>query len=340
MEELVNMARCDACIPSASAEVILCGTPGVYAAAPVEFDPGPGRGEPETAEALSLSEDGSTRRKFLARLQGEISKRSTIDVLRHGIRHGAHEVDLFYGTPSAGNVQARERFEQNRFTVTRQLRYSRDETQRALDIGLFINGLPVFTLELKNNLTKQTVDDAVWQYRKDRNPREKLFELGRCIAHFAVDENEVRFCTHLKGKASWFLPFNRGWNDGAGNPPNPDGLKSDYLWREVLTRESLTNILENYAQVVGDEGREDRQKEEDPDLAALPPDRRSAAPARRRRRPRRRAPLPHPALRRKRQEQLHRVARAPAHRTHEGRRPCLPLHHRGHGPAHPRQADS
>ena len=181
--------------------------------------------------------------------EGISEKRGTIDVLRHGIRHGAHEVDLFYGTPSAGNVQAQERFERNRFTVTRQLRYSRDETQRALDIGLFINGLPVFTLELKNNLTKQTASDAVEQYKKDRNPREKLFEFGRCIAHFAVDENDVRFCTHLKGKASWFLPFNRGWNDGAGNPPNPDGLKSDYLWREVLTRESLTNILENYAQV-------------------------------------------------------------------------------------------
>ena len=206
--------------------------------------------QPETAEALALSEDVPTRRNFLARLQGEIAKRGTIDVLRHGIRHGAHEVDLFYGTPSKGNVQAQKRFEQNRFTVTRQLRYSRDETQRALDIGLFINGLPVFTLEVKNNLTKQTVDDAVWQYRKDRNPREKLFEFGRCVAHFAVDENDVRFCTHLKGKASWFLPFNRGWNDGAGNPPNPDGLKADYLWREVLTRESLTNILENYAQVV------------------------------------------------------------------------------------------
>ena len=206
--------------------------------------------QPETAEALPLSEDGPTRRKFLARLQGETTKRGTIDVLRRGIRHGAHNVELFYGTPSAGNVQAQERFKQNRFTVTRQLRYSRDETQRALDIGLFINGLPVFTFELKNNLTKQTVGDAVEQYKRDRNPREKLFELGRCIAHFAVDENEVRFCTHLKGKASWFLPFNRGWNDGAGNPPNPDGLKTDYLWREVLTRETLTNILENYAQVV------------------------------------------------------------------------------------------
>ena len=206
--------------------------------------------QPETAGAVTLCEDGPTRRGFLARLQGEITKRGTIDVLRHGIRHGAHEFTLFYGTPSPGNTQARERFEQNRFTVHRQLRYSRDEAQRALDIVLCINGLPVLTFELKNNLTKQTVDDAVWQYRKDRSPREKLFELGRCIAHFAVDENEARFCTELKGKASWFLPFNRGWNDGAGNPPNPDGLRTHYLWREVLTREGLTDIIENYAQVV------------------------------------------------------------------------------------------
>ena len=206
--------------------------------------------QPGAAESLRLSEDGPTRRRFLARLQGEISKRGTIDVLRHGIKHGAHDLDLFYGTPSAENEKAKQRFTRNRFTVTRQLRYSRDETQRALDVGLFINGLPVFTFELKNNLTKQTVDDAVWQYRKDRNPREKLFEFGRCVAHFALDENEVEFCTHLKAKASWFLPFNRGWNDGAGNPPNPSGIKADYLWREVLTLTSLTNILENYAQVV------------------------------------------------------------------------------------------
>ena len=206
--------------------------------------------QPESAESLALYDEGSTRRRFLARLQGQIASRGVIDVLRHGIKHGPHELDFFYGMPSADNEKAQERFEQNRFTVTRQLGYSRDETQRALDIGLFINGLPVITFELKNNLTKQTVDDAIWQYRKDRNPREKLFVFGRCVAHFAVDESEMQFCTHLKGKASWFLPFNRGWNDGAGNPPNPNGLKADYLWHEVLTRTSLTNILENYAQVV------------------------------------------------------------------------------------------
>ena len=206
--------------------------------------------QPEAATALRLTEDGPTRRRFLARLQGEISKRGTIDVLRNGIRHGPHELDLFYGTPSAENEKAKRRFQQNRFTVTRQLHYSQHDTQRTLDIGLFINGLPVFTFELKNRLTKQTVSDAMEQYKRDRNPHEKLFEFGRCVSHFAVDENEIHFCTHLKGKASWFLPFNRGWNDGAGNPPKPNGLRSDYLWRQVLTRRSLTNILENYAQIV------------------------------------------------------------------------------------------
>jgi len=206
--------------------------------------------QPEVAEALALDEDGPTRRKFLARLQGEISKRGTIDVLRHGLKHGPHDLDLFYGTPSPGNEKAKALYEANRFSVTRQLRYSRDETQLALDLALFINGLPVATFELKNSLTKQTVEDAVWQYKKDRNPRERLFEFGRCVVHFAVDDHEVRFCTHLKGKTSWFLPFNLGWNDGAGNPPNPSGLKTDYLWKRVLTRESLTNILENYAQII------------------------------------------------------------------------------------------
>ncbi len=206
--------------------------------------------QPEVAEALDLDNDSPTRRKFLARLQGEVSKRGVVDVLRGTIQHGPYRIELFYGTPSPGNEQARALYEQNCFTVTRQLRYSRDETQRALDLVLFINGLPVFTFELKNRLTKQTVHDAIEQYRRDRNPREKLFELGRCAAHFAVDENEAWFCTHLQGKASWFLPFNKGWNDGAGNPPNPQGLKTDYLWREVLTRESLTDILDNYAHLI------------------------------------------------------------------------------------------
>ena len=206
--------------------------------------------QPEVAEKLDLGNDSPTRRQFLARLQGQITKRGTIDVIRRGLKHGPHDIDVFYGTPSAENLKARELYRLNRFSVTRQLRYSQDQTALSLDLCLFINGLPIATFELKNSLTKQTVDDAVEQYKRDRNPRERLFELGRCLAHFAVDEHEVKFCTQLRGKASWFLPFNRGWNDGAGNPPNPNGLKTDYLWRQVLSRDSLTNIIENYAQIV------------------------------------------------------------------------------------------
>ena len=206
--------------------------------------------QPEIAESLALDQDGPTRRRFLARLQGETTKRGTIDVLRNGVRHGPHQIDLMYGTPSPENEKAKVLYGQNRFSVSRQLRYSRDQTQLALDLCLFINGLPVITFELKNSLTKQTAEDAVEQYKRDRHPREKLFELGRCLAHFAVDDHEVQFCTHLRGKESWFLPFNKGWNDGAGNPPNPNGLKTDYLWKEILTRSGLTEIIENYAQIV------------------------------------------------------------------------------------------
>ncbi|MCB1501876.1 MAG: type I restriction endonuclease subunit R [Bauldia sp.] len=206
--------------------------------------------QPTLIAAFDLDNDGPVRQKFLARLQGEVGKRGVVDVLRHGIKHGPHDAALFYGTPSPGNAKAAERFAANRFSVTRQLRYSRDDTANALDLALFINGLPIATFELKNSLTKQTVEDAIEQYKRDRDPREKLFEFGRCMAHFAVDDAEVRFCTHLKGKSSWFLPFNQGWNDGAGNPPNPSGLKTDFLWKRVLTPASLTDILENYAQII------------------------------------------------------------------------------------------
>jgi type I restriction enzyme R subunit len=210
--------------------------------------------QPEAFKKLALADANDARDinrlKFLARLSGEIGKRGVIDILRKGVDHGPVHFDLFYGTPSPGNAKAEKLHAENRFSITRQLAYSMDETRRALDLCLSINGLPIATFELKNSLTKQTVEDAVEQYKRDRDPRERLFEFGRCVVHFAVDDGEVRMCTELRGKGSWFLPFNKGYNDGAGNPPNPHGLKTDYLWKEVLTPVGLTNILENYAQIV------------------------------------------------------------------------------------------
>lgn len=205
--------------------------------------------QPGAVEMLELAHEGIKRTQFLHRLQGEITKRGVVDVLRKGLSHGPVTLDLYKLLPTPGNASAAEAFRNNIFSITRQVRYSHDYGNE-LDLVIFVNGLPVLTFELKNSLTKQTVADAIVQYQTTRNPQEMLFQAGRCIAHFAMDDAEVYFCTELKGKASWFLPFNQGWNSGAGNPPNPNGLKTDYLWKQVLAKESLANIIESFAQVV------------------------------------------------------------------------------------------
>lgn len=217
--------------------------------------------QPNIFEALQIEEEGHTRTRFLHRLQGEIAKRGVIDVLRRGISHGPTDVTLYFQTPTPGNITAKEQFESNIFSLTRQLQYSDDGSKLALDLAIFINGLPIATFELKNNLTKQTVQDAVRQYRTDRDPKERLFEFGRCLVHFAVDDKEVEMCTHLKGASSWFLPFNKGYRDGAGNPPNPNGIATDYLWKTILRKDRLADIIENYAQLTeikDDKGRKRR----------------------------------------------------------------------------------
>jgi len=206
--------------------------------------------QPEQMAKLGIRSNDIKRIQFLDRLRGEIAKRGVIDVLRNGIK--AYPVDLvmFYMTPSEKNPTAKVNFDKNIFSVKRQLQYSNDNTRLALDMVIFINGLPVITCELKNQLTKQDVDDAVYQYQNDRDPKELLFQFKRCMVHFAVDDARIKFCTKLDGKKSWFLPFDKGHNDGAGNPPNPDGIKTDYLWKDILTKKELANIIENYAQVI------------------------------------------------------------------------------------------
>jgi len=216
--------------------------------------------QPALEIAFDLSNDSPTRRKFLERLKNEITKHGIVKVLREGVKHGPHSVTLFYASPSPGNIGAAERYDANRFTVVRQLHYSPTQTALSLDVGLLINGLPVVTMELKNNLTKQSVRDAVQQYKTDRDPRELIFAFKRAMVHFAVDDKAVEFCTKLDKESSWFLPFNQGFNDGAGNPPNPSGLMTAYLWERILTRTGITDIIENYAQVVEEETRDRKTK--------------------------------------------------------------------------------
>ena len=216
--------------------------------------------QPDQMDKLGVFKSEQKKRQFLNRLQGELAKRGIIDVLRNGIKVYPVDLIMFYLTPTENNIKARELFEKNIFSVTRQLRYSQDAGKLALDLCVFINGLPVITFELKNQLTKQNTDDAVEQYKTDRDPRDTLFSFKRCMVHFALDDARVKFCTKLCGKDSWFLPFDKGYNDGAGNPPNPDGIMTDYLWKDILTKQKLSRIIENYAQVVEEVDPETKKK--------------------------------------------------------------------------------
>jgi type I restriction enzyme R subunit len=207
--------------------------------------------QPSVAERLGLLSDEQKTGDFLDRLNSELRKRGIIDVLRNGIKmYPAGNVMLYYATPTEGNTRAEELYHSNIFSIMRQLHYSDADTALSVDLCIFINGLPICTLELKNHYTGQTTADAITEYKEKRNPHETLFSFKRCAVHFAVDDETVEFCTKLAGDDSWFLPFNKGYKDGAGNPPNPDGIMSDYLWHDIFTKPMLSRILENYAQVI------------------------------------------------------------------------------------------
>jgi len=187
--------------------------------------------------------------KFLKRVAEQIRQRGIIDVLRTGVKDLDLTVFLYFKKPASNlNQKATELYNANIFSVTRQLHYSLNNNN-SLDMVIHINGLPVITFELKNPWTGQNVKHAIKQYQADRDPKEPLFYFGRCMVHFAVDPDLVYMATQLSGFKTFFLPFNKGFENGAGNPVNPVGLKSDYLWKEILTKSGLSNIIENYAQI-------------------------------------------------------------------------------------------
>lgn len=194
-------------------------------------------------------ENEKNERQFFTRLAKELSEHGVTDILRKGFKYNMTTFDLYNTLPSELNPTAQEMYKKNIFCVTRQLYYSK-ENKNSIDVMLSLNGLPIMTMELKNHFTGQTVNDAVRQYREDRNPKDPLLAPKRCAVHFAVDDDEIKMCTSLCGKESWFLPFNKGVDGGAGNPVNPNGLRTAYLWEKILAKESLSDILENYAQVM------------------------------------------------------------------------------------------
>lgn len=191
-------------------------------------------------------------RKFFSRFSAALSKRGVTDVLRKGFKYISEIFDMYYPTPSALNPTAQQYYDKNIFCVTRQLYYSKEKTD-SIDVFISLNGLPIMTMELKNHYTGQTVENAIKQYKEDRDPKADptalILQKRRCAVHFAVDDDNIMMCTELKGNASWFLPFNKGVNGGAGNPVSPNGVRTAYLWEDVLGKRSLSDILENYAQI-------------------------------------------------------------------------------------------
>lgn len=195
-------------------------------------------------EALELQYGASVDTKICERVAEEIRKRKTLDVLRGKVKDRGQNLDLVYFKPSHDKTPEHQlNYEKNRFTIIRQLKYSK-KNQNSIDLVLFVNGLPVVTLELKNALTGQYLHHAIKQYIESRDPKEPLLEFQRCLVHFAVSTELVSMCTELKGKGTFFLPFNKG----LVNTDEHDYATS-YLWKDVLRKDSLLDLIQNYINV-------------------------------------------------------------------------------------------
>ena len=203
--------------------------------------------QPKAVAKLKVHHKDLYEQKIIKRLNDQIQAKGIIEVLRKGITDGFTDtkLEVFYDKPvSAYNTTNKANYDANLFSVMRQVYFSAS-TKQSLDMMIFINGIPVMSFELKNELTKQNVHHAIKQYKEDRDPNEELFRLGRLMVNFAVDTEEVWMCTQLKKDNSYFLPFNKGNHNGAGNPAN-EGIKTDYLWKEILTKASLTDLVQNF----------------------------------------------------------------------------------------------
>jgi len=216
--------------------------------------------QPKEWNALESLHGENTRDQILADLVKWIDANGSLATLRHGFKcygrtlrvatfKAAHELNAELGARYAANI----------VSVTRQLRYSLSNDNE-LDLVLSVNGIPVISVELKNAMTGSGVEDAIRQYRRDRDPREPIFEFKRRIlAHFAVDTDAVFMTTRLAGSATYFLPFNKGSDGGAGNPPDPEGrsYRTSYLWQDVLRRDSLLDLLARFIHLQVEEKRDD-----------------------------------------------------------------------------------
>ena len=193
-------------------------------------------------DKLAQQYGNQTQDKLVHRIHNQISSRGLLDVLRKGVKDRGCTFYLTYFQPASGlNPQHQQLYSANQFSLVRQLHYS-SKNQNSLDMVLFLNGLPLLTMELKNSITGQNVVNAEKQYRQDRDPKEPLFQFKRCLVHFAVGNEKVSMTTHLQGSNTRFFPFNKDID----NPINPNGHKSSYLWEDILQPDNLLDLIDNF----------------------------------------------------------------------------------------------
>ena len=211
--------------------------------------------QPEKLQKLKEYYPTDYKDKLLNRLHSELNSKGMIEVLRRGINIiPVGNIKLAYFKPNSNlNEDLIKLYNKNRFSITRQLIYS-TKNNKSIDAVIFLNGLPIIAMELKNELTNQNVFHAIKQFKEDRDPRELLFKFKkRIIVFFAVDTSEIYMTTKLDGNKTFFIPFNKGNNKGKGNPPNPNGFKTAYLWEDILQKDTLSDILKRFTFIEKDE---------------------------------------------------------------------------------------
>lgn len=219
--------------------------------------------QPREWENLCKKHGAKVETNFFSRLNDELKNRGMLDVLRHGIKDLGVNVDLCYFKPASEmNKTTVARYEQNELKVVRQVKYSLT-SENSIDTMLLLNGLPIITVELKNPLTGQTYQNAIHQYKNDRSSKDLLLSFKkRALVHFAVDSEQVFMATELNGQNTFFLQFNKGNIKGAGNPVNPNGYRTAYLWEDVLVKDSLMDIIERFIHLEIKEDKESSKKKE------------------------------------------------------------------------------
>lgn len=208
--------------------------------------------QPDEFDILRL-DTGSGKEKFYKQLDTSIRQNGIVSVLKNGIKcYPSSGTIIFYHALDPKRPSSYDEFKMNIFSVTNQLTYSDKNKGLELDLAIFVNGLPIITMELKSRAssTGWTYKDAEEQYKNDRDTKETLFSFKRCIAHFAVDENFITFATKLDGKNTRFMPFNKGTTvGGSGNSINDSGTMTDYLWKVFLKKETLTSLIRDFAYI-------------------------------------------------------------------------------------------